>query len=234
MHTLEPLPIQQLPPVPPVLNNLGDPKTELEKHLLQRCQGYEKHESAIVEGYHGAYAQVVLAEQQCRLLRGQLVAKEDRVEACRSEKGKGKLLGDGLPQLLTDGKFYKHAVEHNEQITAEVKAQERKKEEAAEKKQARDACDHEQWKVGPLAVWEVEHDQAKLEGRWTQWCKPTAPPRLPAVPKPWLAPTITIGEPGPSKHIDAHSSDKDDDEDEDENGDESNGSSDSVSNYSST
>ncbi|KAG8759844.1 hypothetical protein FRC11_001297 [Ceratobasidium sp. 423] len=199
MHTLEPLPIQQLPPVPPIPHNLGSSMTELEQCLLQQCQEYEKHESAIIEGYHGAYAQVVLAEWQCRLLQGQLAAKEDRIEARRLAKGKGKLLGDGLPQLLTGGKFYRHAVEHNEQVAAKAKAQEQKKEEAAEKKQLKggwlasdQACKeenkraHNMYKAGPLAVWEEERDQAKSQGCQMRWKKLVAPQRLPAVPKSWL------------------------------------------------
>jgi hypothetical protein len=222
-HALEPLLIQCLPPIPPIPSELGNPSTPLEGYLVNQCKDFEQQESALVRGYHGAYVQSVLADCHCQLLQGQLGAKEKVAEAWRAGKGKGKLLGDGLPCLLTNNDFYRHIVDAAQAEAEEAEVQQRRRDEAAENKRMRDEWlvgevmqkeanrkVHQEWKAGPLAVWEAERALAKTENRHPGWKQLNAPPKLWAVPKLWqVAPVITIGEPGPSQHADAIEDDDD-------------------------
>lgn len=63
----------------------------------------------------------ILNELYCGKLRTQLAHQEEKK---RAEKGKGKLMGDGLPCMLTGDDFYKKVVNHeaNQQKAAKAKA----------------------------------------------------------------------------------------------------------------
>ena len=104
------------------------------------------------------------------------------------KKATGKLIGDGLPRVLTDDKFVEEVAKHDQ-------AQKRKAEEKEERKaeKERHAKAMERWKEAcrardervkvqkeqyhrALEEWEDERQQAKAERRRIGWQKPTLGP----------------------------------------------------------
>jgi hypothetical protein len=104
------------PPCPAALNL--EPKTENERLLLQLLK--ESHAKVLVEHENSVsqHARLVLQDLYCDWVRGQLFARE-----AKKKKGKGKkrLMGNGLPVLLTGDVFFDRVVKHNAAEEAERK-----------------------------------------------------------------------------------------------------------------
>jgi len=121
-------------------------------------------------------ATMVLQRLYCGRVRRQLAAKEIK-EGVRAKKKGGKLLGDGLPHLLTDDEFFEKVKAHWEAAeAAEVEREARKQQrqdQATEvenwKKQEEERKKRNQglevkWK-GAVEEWERRKAEAKASGR---------------------------------------------------------------------
>jgi hypothetical protein len=69
----------------------------------------------------------VLNALYCQKLRGQLAHKEKKTKKKRDGKGKGKLMGDGLPCCLSGDVFYEMVVEFEAQQKGEAREAEARK-----------------------------------------------------------------------------------------------------------
>ncbi|KAJ7270586.1 hypothetical protein B0H12DRAFT_994743, partial [Mycena haematopus] len=121
---------------------------------------------------NGAYVDVV---------RGQLAAQEKKKG--RGNK-KGRLVGDGLPRLLTSREFVRRVTEFEQQATEKAEELAKRKASREEKSEAM-----KQWKVlddtrkernkeirlehaSRVLEWEAERDLAKQQRRRPGWKKP--------------------------------------------------------------
>lgn len=97
--TIPPMLAKQIPPAPGEITLLAALReVEARKQLLQkRCVELQ--------------ALNILNELYCGKLHGQLAHREETKE---KGKGKGKLMGDGLPCMLTDDDFYEKVVVHED------------------------------------------------------------------------------------------------------------------------
>jgi hypothetical protein len=174
----------------------AEPTTALE-HELQAalCTEQEKNkaqklcmvsmQSAMV--LNGAYVDLV---------QGQLAVQEKK----KSDKRKGRLVGDGLPRLLTSKDFvnrvteFKKDAREKEEALQECKASRAEKSTALkewkELEEARKARNKEIRQDYEMQVkeWEAERDVAKEEHRRPRWTKPTLKGLLfSPIPKPGFA-----------------------------------------------
>lgn len=114
----------------------------------------------------------ILNEMYCNLLRGQLANYEKKKNAA---KASGKLMGDGLPRLLSADDFYECMIEFTkmqERTEWEKEIRQQAWEERAEAMKVWKRCEDER-KVQnaaqvvrykeALKVWEVERAKAKVE-----------------------------------------------------------------------
>ncbi|KLO14686.1 hypothetical protein SCHPADRAFT_813887, partial [Schizopora paradoxa] len=155
---------------------------------------YVKREAVLFSALTSIQASCVLQSLYCERLRSQLNAKEKKAT---EKKGSGKLVGDGLPRLLTADDFV-------ERVRAFV---DRQLAEAAEKERMRTKKDAyaialQQWNEGEelrkaqiatrradwgkeVARWEAENVLAKQEHRRPRWKKPVLGklPKAAAKPK---------------------------------------------------
>ncbi|KAF8210232.1 hypothetical protein K438DRAFT_1499335, partial [Mycena galopus ATCC 62051] len=129
----------------------------------------------------------------CDLVRGQLAAQEESKKA----KQKGRLVGDGMPRLLTATAFvtrveaFQKAAEAkvSQQSERKITREERKKamaewEELERVRKAENVAIRAQWQVDCKA-WEAERNHAKLLHKRLSWTKPLLKGQLfSAVPKP--------------------------------------------------
>lgn len=104
-----------------------EPKTAKEKKLLAALLDSEAHTQAYYLQLLKLQASADLNHMHCDLLRKQLAHKE---EEKGKGKGEGRLIGDGLPRLLTSDEVYERVVEFQT-------AQERESKEKAARKEAR-------------------------------------------------------------------------------------------------
>ncbi|KAJ7322818.1 hypothetical protein DFH08DRAFT_712337 [Mycena albidolilacea] len=175
---------------------------------------------------------LVLNGAYCDLVRGQLAAQE---ESKKSKKG--KLVGNGIPRLLTSKDFVRCVVAF--QKAAEEKEAEMKKRRAtkAEKstamsqwkelekaRKAENVAIRARWQED-VKAWEEERDRAKANRQRPSWNKPVLKGQLfSPVPKPTFA-TNDQEEPiaGPSRlpvNTDSDKSESEDSEDENESADD--------------
>ena len=84
------------------------PKTTNEEALFMALQEVKDCEEALCLWLMQLQAANILNEAYCERLRNQLAHKEGKE---KESWAKGKLVGDGLPCLLSGDKFYKHVVE---------------------------------------------------------------------------------------------------------------------------
>lgn len=132
----------------------------------------------------------------CERVRKQLQARE---ESQKNPKAKGRLLGDGLPRLLTGDEFTQKTQEHEEYQLAKQAEKERRKaarnnyaEQVNERKRLcaerkeRNAKITSNWQA-KVTEWEQERDVARKEKRKTRWNKPKRGPMEPPIPKPKLS-----------------------------------------------
>ncbi|KAJ7759015.1 hypothetical protein DFH07DRAFT_1024091 [Mycena maculata] len=136
---------------------------------------------------------LVLNGAYCDVVRGQLAAQEEN----RKKKTKGRLVGDGLPRLLTSAAFVERVIAfHNTAAKKAVELENRKvarveraaamaewKELDTTRKTRNDEI-RAQWKIEVLA-WEAERDHMKALHKRPGWKKPTLKGLLfLTVPKP--------------------------------------------------
>jgi hypothetical protein len=179
--TLPPLPFRllQTPSPPPALGLI--PETEKECVLIAALQNSHARECSQHNVTVADNARLVMQELYCERVRGQLFSAEAKK---KQRNGKARLMGDGLPVLLTGDGFYERTVAHEE---AEAQEAERQSKRAAEKERMSDSL--AAWRANEdakksrnrerialyreaVAVWEVERNRAVKECR-----------RAPAKPK---------------------------------------------------
>jgi hypothetical protein len=120
---------------------------------------------------YGMQSTAVLQEMYCKTLSSQLAAQEEKKVVRKREK----LVGDGLPRLLTRDEFYHLVVDHNNVADAEVAARESHRQERDEraslmkawkeedaKRLERNEVRRQEYKE-ELRQWEEERAKAKLE-----------------------------------------------------------------------
>ncbi|KAF8594873.1 hypothetical protein BDV93DRAFT_577218 [Ceratobasidium sp. AG-I] len=198
-NRLEPLPFYHFPPALPTIPRVGVPGSQRELDLEQQNKEFRRREKEIGAVYRGAQAQLVLVDRHCGLLQSQLNAKESKEEARQQGRGKARLMGDGLPKVLTQGAIYEQARKNREIEKAEQEAKQqretrnaelkRMKETWSEQERARkegDKMARRQWEEGPLAEWEAEKAARQAEGRRARWARPKPPKRSKPLPKPSL------------------------------------------------
>ncbi|KAF9229912.1 hypothetical protein BU15DRAFT_12101, partial [Melanogaster broomeanus] len=109
---------------------------------------------------------------------------------------KGKLVGDGLPRLLTSDEFHSQVVEYEKVAVEEELAREERGKQRDEPTEAMgswkeaEAARLERNQVrrqafkDELATWEAERDLAKAEKRRTRWNQPKLGKLESRLPKP--------------------------------------------------
>ncbi|KAH9915341.1 uncharacterized protein B0H18DRAFT_850839, partial [Fomitopsis serialis] len=126
---------------------------------------------------------LVLQSEYCEQVRGQLASAEEK----KSKKRRQRLLGDGLPRLLTDDEFFTRVQEHEAHLRAEAdKKESRKRGKDAwvkalaewklldKERKRRNDLKLVAWKT-QVERWEEERDLAKAEKRRPSWTKPKRP-----------------------------------------------------------
>ncbi|KAI6162811.1 hypothetical protein EDD17DRAFT_1507684 [Pisolithus thermaeus] len=115
---------------------------------------------------------------QSQKLSSQLAAQEEKQK--EQKKRKGKLVGNGLPRLLTGDEFYSQVVEFEKEGRAEVTTAWKVAEIA---RREHNKVQRQEYKV-ELTAWVVERDAAKLEKRQPRWGQPKLGKLEPPLPKP--------------------------------------------------
>lgn len=165
---------------PDLMNTV--PKTRQERLFQRALRASEAREAIVKERNVALQASMVLMQQYCDRIKGQLETFEKK-----QGKGKGKRLhADGMPRLLTEDNFFEKVCadeERQEQMAADketrrlgredhqkaVKAWEKRESE----RKARNEATRVAWKKR-VAEWEVEKILAKHERRkFTGGKKPT-------------------------------------------------------------
>lgn len=170
----------------------AEPQSLLEWRLQETLRvAAQVHDQQLAACYT-ANAGMVLQRSYCERVRGQLAASERK---SKQQKGQ-KLMGDGMPRLLTDAEFMQRVADHQDaQLRTEVEKQRRaedraryqtdmeawKKQEEARKQ--RNEHTKAEWKKR-VAEWEAARALAKEEGRRFGVRKPVRGPLEKAVPKP--------------------------------------------------
>ncbi|KAI6019098.1 hypothetical protein EDC04DRAFT_2576127 [Pisolithus marmoratus] len=171
-----------------------EPESDLEcayQGALQLSLARENQAKAALVGMQST---VVLQSLFCGRLSNQLAAQEDKQK--EQKKRRGKLVGDGLPRLLTGNEFYSRVVEFERSAADEElerRSRQKRREERAEEMAVWKAAEVERrernkarklaYKV-ELATWEVERDAAKLLRRQPCWKQPKLGKLEPPLPKP--------------------------------------------------
>ncbi|KAF9236166.1 hypothetical protein BU15DRAFT_50481 [Melanogaster broomeanus] len=125
------------------------PKTSNEVLLLTLLHESEAANITLKRRVIELQAANVLNEMYCNMLRGQLAKQEEKG---RKGKGKGKLMGDGLPRLLSSDEFYEKVVVCEE---AQKKAVAEKKLKKAEREQRAEA----------LVTWKKLEEKRKIDNK---------------------------------------------------------------------
>lgn len=165
---------------------------ELQNSVRELLAANKQQKSQLVQ----MQSSLVLNGAYCDLVRGQLAAQEES----KKEKKKGRLVGDGMPRLLTATAFVRRVEEFHKTVEAKASQQaerrvtrEDKKKGMAEWQELEQVRKEEnvairaRWKAD-VKAWEVERDRAKLLHKRPSWKKPTLKGQLfSAVPKPAFA-----------------------------------------------
>lgn len=203
------LPVAQISPIKarhPDLVNVP-PATEREEHLQQALREAEIREANLKGRIQGLQAAVVLQDVYVGRVKNQLAAKEKK----KKKKGKGgKLVGDGLPKLLTGDEFFQQVEEHLQgQADAEAKKIDQKQRKEAYKRameawtigeegrKARIDKKREEWQAA-VAEWEEQRVLAKSEGRKFGEKRPTLGLLEKAATKPRYRAVVDVVDPGDS------------------------------------
>jgi len=171
-----------------------DPKNETKRTYQDALrQSYTREDQSKAELIR-VQSSVVLQAMFCERLSSQLAAQEEKQKS--AHKKKGKLVGDGLPRLLTGDEFHGRVVEHEKVVVEEDKAREERRKQRDERvevmgpwKEAetarleRNRVQRQTYK-DELALWEAERDLAKVERRRTRWAQPKLGKLESPLPKP--------------------------------------------------
>ena len=162
-----------------------EPSSAIEAIYQEALQESEARNQAQKQSRINLQATVILQGGYLNEVHQRMYNREQK-EA--GKKATGKLIGDGLPRVLTDDKFVEEVAKHDQ-------AQKRKAEEKEERKaeKERHAKAMERWKEAcrardervkvqkeqyhrALEEWEDERQQAKAERQRIGWQKPTLGP----------------------------------------------------------
>jgi hypothetical protein len=174
----------------------AEPSTALERELQAALREQQSKNRAQKSQMVAMQSALVLNGTYCDLVRSQLAAQEEK----KNKKKKGRLVGDGLPRLLTAREFVRRVAEFEKTATEKATALEQRKATRAEKAEAmkewkmldeeRKERNHEirnEWKE-QVQAWEAERDLAKEEHRRPRWKKPVLKGLLfSPLPKPGFA-----------------------------------------------
>jgi DDE superfamily endonuclease len=172
----------------------SEPETARERLMQEALQDADTRYMSHKGMLRGMQASAILQEAYCDSAQAQLATQENK----KKKKGNEKLMGDGLPRLLTDDDFVarvnaKHAAQEQAVVDAETKRMTREEhaeevkrwgvlDEARKKKNATTTAE---WKK-KVEEWESERDLAKQERRRPRWTKPKRGKLEKAIPKPKL------------------------------------------------
>lgn len=169
------------------------PSTGLEERLQKVLRESLQREAILRERTLDLQARGVLNSLYCETLRGQLAWHELKKNQTNAV---GKLVGDGLPRLLSGDEFYEKVVEHTAwqkreaQEKATRKSEREKRAEAMAAWRTRDAerikennAIRAKFKAD-VEEWNHEKAKAKAERRKFTVLKPRQPPIKRALPKP--------------------------------------------------
>ncbi|VDB92033.1 unnamed protein product [Peniophora sp. CBMAI 1063] len=182
------LPIEPLAPFTPQTEN----ESRLHAALLQwmsiaHIQAEERENERIT---------LVLQSDYVDRVRSQLIDKENKKTSTRQ-----KLVGDGLPRLLTDDAFFARVQEHEKRMAEDAAGKESRKLGAEGYKAAKVEWEYQSRKrreqndaikaeyAGKLAEWKTQCEQRKRDGdrsRASAIPKPLRGPLVAAIPKPKL------------------------------------------------
>ncbi|KAJ7086060.1 hypothetical protein B0H15DRAFT_782219 [Mycena belliarum] len=211
------------------------PSTILEEELQGALRQLLKKNASQKSQIITMQSSLVLNGAYCDLVRGQLAAQEES----KKKKAKGRLVGDGLPRLLTAAAFVDRVVAFNdaaEKNAAELATRKATRTErstvmdewkALEKdRKARNMEIRAQHKLD-VAAWEEERDRAKLLHKRPGWKKPLLKSVLfSPVPKPTFAEPEAAGTGAPAGAGDDDETDKGSEPSDDDSGSGSDGEND--------
>ena len=197
---LPPLPTAFISPCKPHNTDLllMTATTDMEQQLqqaLREANDRDMHRKDTVAGLQSA---AVLQGKYCEVVHSQLAGNEEKKQGTR----KGKLVGDGLPRVLTDSVFIGRVIEQEENQVREAAEKEARKVTRMTRKAELDAWIIAKgvrteanlvlvagWKV-EVAGWEQKRAQMKNNGKTRGWGKvPSRPKMVPAVIKPGIRAT---------------------------------------------
>ncbi|KAG1724214.1 uncharacterized protein EDB91DRAFT_1062943, partial [Suillus paluster] len=150
--------------------------TNTEHKLQAALQESERREEESKRQMIGLQAASVLQIRYCDKMRGQLAAQEDKA----GRKKSTRLVGDGLPCMLTGDVFVAQVITHENAMEAEAREKELRAKRRAERSEElahwkREEIERKEWNKATRAVyetqkaeWEGERDLAKLEKRRSQ------------------------------------------------------------------
>jgi hypothetical protein len=172
------------------------PQTTQESKLVHALHEFVERDRQHYEAARFAAATAVLQGIYCARLKKQLFSSEKS-----GDKESGRLLGDGLPAVLTSDEFLSQVVNRDERRDQQTRLKEARKEARLRHKKAVEVWQKENRKrieqnkaearhfELQFAQWKVERDLAKQEGRKPGWPKPKKPLRRAPVPRPILQET---------------------------------------------
>ncbi|KAF7368486.1 HTH CENPB-type domain-containing protein [Mycena venus] len=207
----------------------AEPTTALERELQVALRAQQDKNKVQKTQMVAMQSALVLNGAYCDLVRSQLAAQEEK----KNKKKKGRLVGDGLPRLLTAREFVRRIEEFEKNATEKAAALEQRKATRLEKADAlkgwkvldeerkeRNKEIKEEWKER-VKEWEAERDLAREEHRRPGWKKPVLKDLLfPPLPKPGFAvepgeKMVETDEEEGGKDNGSRDSDSDSDEDSD-------------------
>jgi hypothetical protein len=216
---LPPLPTALISPHKPHHTNLllmtatTDMERKLQQALLE-ANNRNMHQKGLITGLQSA---TVLQGKYCEMVQSQLAGDEEKKKGTK----RGRLMGDGLPKLLTDADFIARVAEHEENQVKEVAEKEARKltrttckaelEAWVVAKAVRTEANQklvDGWKL-EVAGWEQKQLKMKNNGKSHGWGKaPPRPKMVPAIPKPG-AQAVAAGDGG---DVSSSSEDEEDEE----------------------
>ena len=169
--------------------------TERERELRDALRETEEREVLLKEQTIKMQSMMVLQNLHCERLCNQLATSEEKGKE-KKGKGKGRLMTDGLPKLLTGDKFFNRVVAHveSQETEARERAAKRQKREQygkvlqawvrdEEERKARNTARREKHKAS-VSEWERARDAAREEKRRVSLSKPVLGRLEKAVPRP--------------------------------------------------
>ncbi|KZT09185.1 uncharacterized protein LAESUDRAFT_624937, partial [Laetiporus sulphureus 93-53] len=104
----------------------SSPQTKHEKELQDALHEATVHEACYKSLLRGQQAAMILQFGYCMRVKCQLATREEK-EQLEKQKGKGKIVSDGLPRMLTDDAFVEIVAEHERKQEATEHSKEQRK-----------------------------------------------------------------------------------------------------------